>query len=63
MSQVKIAELAEQFMEKIAAHHYEEHAPEDKKASDIDWITDEERRLIKRMALTQLSSHIILQLP
>jgi hypothetical protein len=47
MSFAKAAELAEQFIEKIAVHHYEEHAPEDKKAEDIDWITEEERKLIK----------------
>ena len=47
MCQAKVAELAEQFIEKIAAHHYEEQAPEDKKAEDIKWITEEERRLIK----------------
>lgn len=47
MSFVKVCQLAEQFIEKIAEHHYEDHAPEDKKAEDIKWITEEERKLIK----------------
>jgi hypothetical protein len=47
MSFKRVAELAEEFAIKLAEHHYQEHAPEDKKAEDIKWITDEERRLIK----------------
>lgn len=47
MSFAKVAELAEQFAVKLAEHHYEDHAPEDKKAEDIKWITEEERHLIK----------------
>jgi hypothetical protein len=47
MSFTKVAELAEQFAIKLAEHDYQEKAPEDKKAEDIKWITEEERKLIK----------------
>lgn len=47
MSFAKVAELAEQFAVKLAEHHYEDNAPEDKKAEDIKWITKEERQAIK----------------
>lgn len=47
MSFVEVAKLAEQFAIKLAEHHYEERAPEDKRAEDIKWCSEEERRLIK----------------
>lgn len=47
MSFAKVAELAEEFVLKVAEHHYEDHEPEDKKAKDIDWIDEETRREIK----------------
>jgi hypothetical protein len=47
MSFEKVCQLADRFLEKIAEQHYQEHAPEDKRAEDIKWITEEERRLIK----------------
>ena len=43
----KLAELAEQFLIKIAEHHYEENAPPNVKADDLDWIDDQTRAEIK----------------
>lgn len=48
MSFEKIAELAEEFTVKIAEYQYDKEAPKDKKAKDINWITEEERALIKQ---------------
>lgn len=47
MSFVKVAELAEKFVVKIAEHQYADKAPEDVKAKDIDWIDEETRREIR----------------
>lgn len=47
MSFEKVAELAEEFMVKIAEHHYEGHEPEDCKASDLKWIDEETRKEIR----------------
>jgi hypothetical protein len=45
MSFTKIAELAEQFIAKIAAHEGQE--PEDVKAKDLDWLDEQSRAEIK----------------
>ena len=47
MSFEKIAELAEDFVIKIAERHYEDNAPEDVKAKDIRWVDEETRQEIK----------------
>jgi len=47
MSSEKIAKLAEEFLVKVAEHHYEAHAPPNVKAKDIDWVDEETRREIK----------------
>lgn len=43
----KLAQIADEFVIKLAEHHYEDNAPEDKRADDIKWITPEERQAIK----------------
>lgn len=48
MSFEKVAELAEEFMIKIAERHYEDNAPEDVKADDLTWLDAGERWLIKQ---------------
>ena len=48
MSFEKVAELAEDFMIKIAERHYEGNAPEDVKADDLTWVDAGERLLIKQ---------------
>lgn len=47
MSFAKVAELADEFLVKIAERHYEDNAPEDCKAKDLSWIDEETRREIK----------------
>lgn len=47
MSLEKLAELADQYIIKIAEHHYEENAPPNVKADDLDWIDDQTRAEIK----------------
>jgi hypothetical protein len=48
MSFAKVAELAEDFNIKIAERHFEENAPEDVKADDLNWISAGEKWLIKQ---------------
>ncbi len=47
MSFAKVAELADEFLVKIAERHYEDNAPEDCKAKDITWVDEETRKEIK----------------
>lgn len=47
MSFAKVAELAEEFVIKVAEHHYEDHEPEACKAEDIKWVDEETRKEIK----------------
>lgn len=47
MSFEKVAELAEEFVIKIAERHYEDNAPEDVTADDITWVDEETRKEIK----------------
>lgn len=47
MSFAKVAELADEFLVKLAERHYEDNAPEDCKAKDLTWIDDETRREIR----------------
>lgn len=47
MSFEKVAELAEDFIVKIAERHYEDKAPDDVKCEDIRWVDDETRKEIK----------------
>lgn len=48
MSVDKVCKLADEFLTKIAASDYDNHAPEDVKSSDIKWVDQEERDLIKQ---------------
>jgi hypothetical protein len=48
MSFVKVAELAEEFLIKIAERHYEDNAPADVKSDDLKWVDPGERWLIKQ---------------
>ena len=47
MSFNKVAQLAEEFVIKIAEHHYDNNPPPNVKAKDLDWIDEETRREIK----------------
>lgn len=47
MSSNKVVELALKFLEKIAEHHYEETAPPDVRAKDLDWIDEETKEEIR----------------
>lgn len=47
MSFTKVAELAEEFVIKIAEHQYADKAPDAVKAKDIDWIDEETRKEIR----------------
>jgi hypothetical protein len=46
MSFAKVAELAEEFVVKIAEHQYANDAPPDVKAKDLDWIDEQTRQEI-----------------
>ena len=46
MSFAKVAELADEFVIKIAEQHYEDKAPKDVKAKDLDWIDEQSRQEI-----------------
>src|SRR5574337_1299641 len=47
MTFTKVCQLADEFVIKIAEHYYNEHIPTNIKTEDVDWITPEERTLIK----------------
>ena len=43
----KIAQLAEEFIVKIAEHQYEDQAPKDVKADELTWLDVETRQEVK----------------
>lgn len=47
MSFDKVAQLAEEFVVKLAEKHYDDHAPDDVKSKDLTWIDEETRREIQ----------------
>jgi hypothetical protein len=47
MSFEKIAELAEEFVIKIAEHHYSDNAPDDIRSKDITWVDEKTRQEIR----------------
>lgn len=47
MSFQKLAELADEFIIKIAEHKYENEAPPDVRADDLDWLDEQTRAEIK----------------
>lgn len=47
MSFQKVAELAEEFLIKIAEHKYETEAPPDVTVDDLDWLDEQTRAEIK----------------
>jgi hypothetical protein len=48
MSFDKVADLADDYLAKIAARHYEDNAPLDVKSEDLTWLDPGERWLIKQ---------------
>lgn len=47
MSFEKVAQLADEFLVKIAEHHYDNNPPPNVKAKDLHWIDEETRQEIR----------------